>query len=99
MLFSLSPAAAQNFSLAGIEYFNYAKTNLTNAPNQEISATEVRVFVNLPMSAGKKTKLIHGFEYGFLQAESYNSALFESTGNQKKANKMPNDNVLGQNVS
>lgn len=83
MFFSISPAVAQDFSLAGIEYFNYAKTNFTNVPTQQISASEIHVFVNLPMKAGKKTKIIHGFDYGFLQAETHNSTLFESTANQK----------------
>lgn len=68
MLF-ISVTSAQEFRLAGIDYFSYAKAPLKNAPaSGDISFREIAAFANFPtLLKNQKTILINGFRYTWVQ--------------------------------
>ncbi len=61
---------AQDLKLAGVEYFNYGNSRINNLTNNnELYYQGVGLFVNIPtVLKNKKTILINGLRYDFLQS-------------------------------
>lgn len=79
LLFSFTRFYAQDFSLAGVEYFSYPDASLKDAvSNQKLSTQEFGAFINIPVRLkNRKTILLSGLRYGLLETRVQNIALFD----------------------
>lgn len=77
LFFCVSVLSAQELKLAGIQYANYSKAELENkADGYESSFQEFATFLNYPkVLKNKKTILVNGISYGFVQSKLFNSSL------------------------
>ena len=88
LFFSTTFSKAQELKLAGIEYFNYPKSQINDAlKSNDVSFQEFGAFINIPLQLkNKKTVLINGFRYASVRATTHNASLFSS--NEKNLQKI-----------
>ncbi len=77
---------AQEFRLAGLQYNNYQRAAIKDATDgQEIAFHEFGIYLNIPtLLKNKKTTLINGVGYAFVEANMYNLLLTSLDSYTKK---------------